>query len=257
MAMGVLLAARELSVSCPDELSDRRLRQSGLRRVHCSGPYYGAPIRLSTWRDGCASLTGDELTARGSAPRKIAIANGIEDSVIPRRSTTRCTPFCRAETGRRQRSSVQLKFPAPVMVPCTSVLSRSFVLKVFLLDNGFAVGINFFVCSLKRFKYCLLCHCSASRPSACALWHWVCQEEPYAAHLMVCCCRRLIVLVATALFAQVVITSTIVGTVSDPQRAVVPGANVTLTNWTPASRWKATTSDEPGTISFPTSGRPI
>lgn len=35
---------------------------------------------------------------------------------------------------------------------------------------------------------------------------------------------------ATALFAQVVITSTIVGTVSDPQGAAIPQANVTLTN---------------------------
>src|SRR5215475_1172835 len=40
----------------------------------------------------------------------------------------------------------------------------------------------------------------------------------------------LVVLVATGLLAQVVITSSILGTVTDPQKAVVAGAGVTLTN---------------------------
>lgn len=59
----------------------------------------------------------------------------------------------------------------------------------------------------------------------------------------------LIVLVATGLLAQVVITSTIVGTVTDPQKAVVAGAGVTLTNQDTGVTWKATTDDS-GTYQF-------
>ncbi|MFZ0759332.1 MAG: carboxypeptidase-like regulatory domain-containing protein, partial [Candidatus Sulfotelmatobacter sp.] len=49
------------------------------------------------------------------------------------------------------------------------------------------------------------------------------------------------VLAAAVLLAQVVITSTILGTVTDPQGAVVPGAKVTLTNVDTGVQWKATT----------------
>ena len=42
---------------------------------------------------------------------------------------------------------------------------------------------------------------------------------------------------ASALLAQVVITSTIVGMVSDPQGAVVPGAKVALTNVDTGIQW--------------------
>src|SRR6201984_2548828 len=59
-----------------------------------------------------------------------------------------------------------------------------------------------------------------------------------------------IVLVAAALFAQVVITSTIVGTVTDPQKAVVAGASVTLTNQDTGVSWRATTDDS-GNYRFP------
>jgi hypothetical protein len=66
-------------------------------------------------------------------------------------------------------------------------------------------------------------------------------------------CRRflfgLIVLVAASGLAQVVITSTIVGIVTDPQKAVVAGANVTLTNQDTGVTWKAT-SDDSGTYQF-------
>ena len=54
---------------------------------------------------------------------------------------------------------------------------------------------------------------------------------------------------ASALLAQVVITSTIVGTVTDPQGAVVPGAKVTLTNVDTGVQWKATT-DASGDYQF-------
>ena len=47
---------------------------------------------------------------------------------------------------------------------------------------------------------------------------------------------------ATALFAQVVITSNIVGTVTDPQGAVIGGAKITLTNIDTGVQWKMTTS---------------
>ena len=66
-------------------------------------------------------------------------------------------------------------------------------------------------------------------------------------------CRRflfgLIVLVAASGLAQVVITSTIVGIVTDPQKAVVAGANITLTNQDTGVTWKAT-SDDSGTYQF-------
>jgi len=47
---------------------------------------------------------------------------------------------------------------------------------------------------------------------------------------------------AAALFAQVVITSNIVGTVADPQGAVIAGAKITLTNIDTGVQWKMTTS---------------
>jgi hypothetical protein len=50
-------------------------------------------------------------------------------------------------------------------------------------------------------------------------------------------------LVTTASVAQVVITSTIVGTVTDPQKAMIPGAAVILTNQNTGVVWKATTDD--------------
>ena len=46
---------------------------------------------------------------------------------------------------------------------------------------------------------------------------------------------------ATVLSAQVIMTSTIVGTVTDPQGAVVPGARVTLRNVDTGVEWNATT----------------
>ena len=46
---------------------------------------------------------------------------------------------------------------------------------------------------------------------------------------------------ATVLSAQVIMTSTIVGTVTDPQGAVVPGARVTLRNVDTGIEWNATT----------------
>jgi hypothetical protein len=52
----------------------------------------------------------------------------------------------------------------------------------------------------------------------------------------------LLVLVATALLAQVVITSTILGNVTDPAGAVIPDAKVTLTNVDTGVKWKATTT---------------
>ncbi len=55
---------------------------------------------------------------------------------------------------------------------------------------------------------------------------------------------------ATALFAQVIITSTIVGNVTDPQGAVIPGAKITLTNVDTGVQWKATTSAS-GDYQFP------
>ena len=50
------------------------------------------------------------------------------------------------------------------------------------------------------------------------------------------------VLAATALLAQVVITSTVVGTVTDPQGAMVSEAKVTLTNLDTGVQWKDTTN---------------
>src|SRR5208337_7153 len=58
------------------------------------------------------------------------------------------------------------------------------------------------------------------------------------------------VLAATALLAQVIHTSTIVGTVTDPQGAVVPGAEITLTNVDTGVQWKATTNAN-GDYQFP------
>ena len=60
----------------------------------------------------------------------------------------------------------------------------------------------------------------------------------------------LFVLGATALLAQVIITSTIVGTVTDPQGALVPRAGVTLKNIDTGVEWKATT-DATGSYQFP------
>ena len=57
-------------------------------------------------------------------------------------------------------------------------------------------------------------------------------------------------LAAAFLRAQVVITSSIVGTVSDPQSAVVDGATVTLTNVDTGVRWKKTTTSS-GDYQFP------
>ncbi len=55
---------------------------------------------------------------------------------------------------------------------------------------------------------------------------------------------------ASALLAQVVIISTIVGTVTDPQGAVVSGAQVTLTNIDTGVQWKIST-DASGNYQFP------
>src|SRR5580698_8465360 len=55
---------------------------------------------------------------------------------------------------------------------------------------------------------------------------------------------------ASALVAQVVIISTIVGTVTDPQGAVVSGAQVTLTNIDTGVQWKIST-DASGNYQFP------
>ncbi|HTR65520.1 MAG TPA: TonB-dependent receptor [Terriglobales bacterium] len=57
-------------------------------------------------------------------------------------------------------------------------------------------------------------------------------------------------LLATGLLAQVVITSSIVGTVTDPQKAVIAGAAVTLTNTDTGVEWTATT-DTSGDYQFP------
>src|SRR5580700_1592386 len=57
-------------------------------------------------------------------------------------------------------------------------------------------------------------------------------------------------LVATALLAQVVITSTILGNVTDPAGAVIPDAKVTLTNLDTGVKWKATTNSS-GDYRFP------
>ncbi len=67
-------------------------------------------------------------------------------------------------------------------------------------------------------------------------------------------CRALLfgffVLMATGLLAQVVITSTVVGTVTDPQGAVIPDAKVILTNVDTSVQWKATTNAN-GDYQFP------
>src|SRR5208337_3141512 len=55
---------------------------------------------------------------------------------------------------------------------------------------------------------------------------------------------------ATALFAQVIITSTIVGNVTDPQGAVIPGAKITLTNVETGVQWRETTNAA-GDYQFP------
>ncbi len=55
---------------------------------------------------------------------------------------------------------------------------------------------------------------------------------------------------AAGLFAQVVITSSIVGTVDDPQKAMVPGATVTLRNTDTGVERNATT-DSSGDYQFP------
>jgi len=60
----------------------------------------------------------------------------------------------------------------------------------------------------------------------------------------------LLVVLASALFAQVVITSTIVGTVTDPQGAVIPEARVTLRNVDTGVERTATTSGS-GDYQFP------
>ena len=57
-------------------------------------------------------------------------------------------------------------------------------------------------------------------------------------------------LAASFLRTQVVITSSIVGTVSDPQSAVVEGATVTLTNVDTGVRWTKTTTAS-GDYQFP------
>jgi len=58
------------------------------------------------------------------------------------------------------------------------------------------------------------------------------------------------VLVATGLLAQVVITSTIVGTVVDPQGAAIVDAKVTLTNVDTGVQWNAATNAN-GDYQFP------
>jgi hypothetical protein len=58
------------------------------------------------------------------------------------------------------------------------------------------------------------------------------------------------ILTATALLAQVVITSTILGTATDPQGALIAGAKVTLTNVDTGVQWKATTTAS-GDYQFP------
>jgi hypothetical protein len=55
---------------------------------------------------------------------------------------------------------------------------------------------------------------------------------------------------ATVLFAQVVITSTIVGTVTDPQGAMIPDARVTLHNLDTGVQWTAATNGS-GDYQFP------
>jgi hypothetical protein len=57
-------------------------------------------------------------------------------------------------------------------------------------------------------------------------------------------------LAAGAVLAQVVITSTILGTVTDPQGAVIPGAKVTLTNVDTGIQWIAATGNN-GDYRFP------
>ncbi len=59
----------------------------------------------------------------------------------------------------------------------------------------------------------------------------------------------LVVVVATGLLAQVVITSTIVGTVTDPQKAVIGDATVVLMNQDTGVTWKAVT-DAQGSFQF-------
>src|ERR1700689_2757470 len=58
------------------------------------------------------------------------------------------------------------------------------------------------------------------------------------------------VLTATTSLAQVVITSTILGTVTDPQGALIAGAKVTLTNVDTGVQWKAATAAS-GDYQFP------
>jgi hypothetical protein len=60
----------------------------------------------------------------------------------------------------------------------------------------------------------------------------------------------LALILAAVLSAQVIITSTVVGTVTDPNGAVVPGAQVTLRNVDTGVHWKAA-SDSTGRYQFP------
>src|SRR5512133_2426832 len=67
-------------------------------------------------------------------------------------------------------------------------------------------------------------------------------------HLSILCV--LVVAAAIALTAQVVITSTLVGNVTDPQKAVVPEAMVVLKNVDTGVEWKTTTNSG-GDFQFP------
>lgn len=60
----------------------------------------------------------------------------------------------------------------------------------------------------------------------------------------------LVVLAASALLAQVIITSSIVGTVTDPNGSMVPGAKITLKNVDTGVEWRAK-SDSIGSYQFP------
>ena len=75
-------------------------------------------------------------------------------------------------------------------------------------------------------------------------------EGSYASQPLCVSVTPLCVLAATVLPAQVIITSSIVGTVTDPQGAVVTGAQITLTNVDTGVQWKAATSAS-GDYRFP------
>ena len=68
------------------------------------------------------------------------------------------------------------------------------------------------------------------------------EEESQCVATVVCFCWPSAPWPQPRLLAQVVITSTIVGTVTDPQGAVVSEAKVTLTNVDTGVQWKATTN---------------